>query len=301
MTSSLSTLNYINLAAYGLNILITYGIGVAGLFNLPDNAVLSEKYQTLVTPVGWAFAIWGPIFISEGIFTLAQLLPKYRSNDLVVNGVGYWYAAACIAQCFWTLAFSFEVNWLAFLFMFTILLLLGKLVQSCYNLVPESTGQYWLFKFPFELHCGWIIAAFFVNFSVLFVAYGDDDNYTKQLSVAVLSLAGVAAIALYVLFVLERPLVTIGGVAAWALCGISAQLSTPKQKTADAFGDLVLVGLKGASGSMSIFFAVVVGLNILYLIYVNCWGGAVGTTEIEKNGEAMTRKLSVPLTGLETV
>ena len=105
----------VNLVAYGLNVLFTYGIGVAGLFNLPDNTVLSEKYQTLVTPIGWAFSIWGPIFISDALFTLAQLLPKYRDNAIVVDGVGYWYAAVCLAQIFWTLSFSLEVrtreNW----------------------------------------------------------------------------------------------------------------------------------------------------------------------------------------------
>ena len=55
-----------------------------------------------------------------------------------------------------------------------------RLVYSLYKMVPETNGQYWLFKFPFELHCGWIIAASFVNFSVLFVAYGADDNYATQ-------------------------------------------------------------------------------------------------------------------------
>ncbi|GMI05737.1 hypothetical protein TrLO_g10630 [Triparma laevis f. longispina] len=297
ITAPLSKLNYVNLVAYAINVLFTYGIGVAGLFGLPDNTVLSEKYQTLVTPIGWAFSIWGPIFISEAVFTLAQLLPTYRSNPIVVDGVGYWYAAVCIAQIFWTMSFSFEVNWLAFIFMFTILGFLAKLVFSSYKLVPENNRQYWLFKFPFELHFGWIIAASFVNFSVLFVAYGDEGNYAQQLSVAVLSLAGVAAVAMYLLFVIERPLVTTGGVGAWALGGIAAQLTYPFQKTQDAFGSIILNGLVGASGFLSIVFAVVVGLNILYLTYKNCFGGMV----MAKNGDAMTRKLSAPLTGLETI
>jgi hypothetical protein len=48
-------LNYLNIAAYLLNVVITYGIGVGGFFDLPTNGDLSKKYQTLVTPVGWAF------------------------------------------------------------------------------------------------------------------------------------------------------------------------------------------------------------------------------------------------------
>ena len=57
--AKLEALNYLNLVAYLVNILITYGIGVAGIFNFPTNGELSIKYQTLVTPVGWAFSIWG--------------------------------------------------------------------------------------------------------------------------------------------------------------------------------------------------------------------------------------------------
>ncbi len=281
-----------NLIAYALNVLFTYGIGVAGLFNLPDNTVLSEKYQTLVTPIGWAFSIWGPIFISEAIFTIAQLLPKYRGNKIVQEGVGYWYAAVCIAQVSWTFSFSFEVMWLAFVLMFTILFCLANLLRSTYDMAPETVGQYWLLKFPFELHCGWIVAASAVNFSVLFVAYGDDDNMDTQLSVAIVSIAGVIAAALFCLFVLSKPIVTIGGVQAWALGGIAAQLSSPLEKTLVAFGETILSGVEGASAFAAIALAIVVALMIVKnVVLCSCH---------KKNTAELMEKFSVPLTGTES-
>ena len=57
--SRLRCLNLVNMLAYVLNVVVTYGIGVGGIFDLPTNDELSAKYQTLVTPVGWGFAIWG--------------------------------------------------------------------------------------------------------------------------------------------------------------------------------------------------------------------------------------------------
>ena len=57
--SRLTNRNYLNIMAYVLNVVVTYGIGVGGIFDLPTNDELSAKYQTLVTPIGWAFAIWG--------------------------------------------------------------------------------------------------------------------------------------------------------------------------------------------------------------------------------------------------
>ena len=116
-----------------------------------------------------------------------------------------------------------------------------------------------------------------------------------QLAVAVLSLAGLAAVALYLLFVIPKPLVTIGGVGAWALGGIAAQLTYPFEKTQVAFGDLVLNGLTGASGFMSIVFAVVVVLNIFYLVYKNCFGGS----SADQSSVPMQKKLTTPLTGKE--
>jgi hypothetical protein len=279
-------------------VLFTYGVGVNGLFGLPDNTVLSEKYQTLVTPIGWAFSIWGPIFISEGIYTAVQMLPKYRADPMVTQGVSYYYAATCLAQIFWTFSFSLEVNWLACTLMFSILACLIGLVRSQYKLATESAGKFWLLQFPFQLHLGWIIAASNVNLSVLLVAYGSD-NSELQLSVGILSLSAVVAVALYVLFVLEKRLVTTAGVQAWALGGIAAQLKYPFEKTVVEFGQLVLDGVGGAAAIASTILAIIVGLNIVYEIYLTASGKGPECVKDDKNKLPMT--LEAPLTGVSTV
>ena len=58
-TQKLTAVNYSNIVAYLLNVVVTYGIGVGGILDLPTNDELSAKYQTLVTPIGWTFSIWG--------------------------------------------------------------------------------------------------------------------------------------------------------------------------------------------------------------------------------------------------
>ena len=79
--TDLNTLNYLNLIGYIINVLVTFAS--ASVFSFPDNAELSEKYQTIITPSGGTFAIWGIIFISQGIFAVIQMLSGYRSNPLV--------------------------------------------------------------------------------------------------------------------------------------------------------------------------------------------------------------------------
>ena len=59
MSRAISSLNVLNVVAYVGNIVMM--VLPQALFHLPDNAELSAKYQTIVTPAGWAFSIWGPL------------------------------------------------------------------------------------------------------------------------------------------------------------------------------------------------------------------------------------------------
>ena len=73
-----------NVGAMALNTSVTYLIGdERGLafigenfmtsHDLKSNREVSKKYDTPITPVGSTFAIWGPIFIGETIFTIYQV------------------------------------------------------------------------------------------------------------------------------------------------------------------------------------------------------------------------------------
>jgi hypothetical protein len=167
---SLNTNNYLNLVGYIINILVTFS--ASSIFGFPDNAALSEKYQTLVsTPTGWTFAIWGIIFLFQGIFAIVQMLPKYRSDTFIHEGVSHWYFTACIFQAAWTFAFGYEVIWLSCVFMGGILFSLLQIVKKQVKIQSTMT-DFWLFKFPFSLHCGWIAAAFAVNVNIFVYAAG---------------------------------------------------------------------------------------------------------------------------------
>merc|ERR1719272_1299608 len=110
--------NWLNLAAYLLNTVVTY-TSLTGIFGA-TNTELSNKYQTLITPAGWAFAIWGPIFIWELVFTVAQMCPRFR-NSKVVQLISPWWWALCAFQSLWTFAFAQDQVTLALVLMLCIL------------------------------------------------------------------------------------------------------------------------------------------------------------------------------------
>ena len=80
-----------NVVTFGVNTLLTFTVGTAPRSDdnadpaetnfvkkllAPDgssNSEISAKYPTLVTPSGWAFSIWGIIFLSEGASVVWQL------------------------------------------------------------------------------------------------------------------------------------------------------------------------------------------------------------------------------------
>lgn len=46
----------------------------------------------------WAFSIWGLIFLGELIFVIWGALPANRDERVLKEGVGCWFAIACVVQ-----------------------------------------------------------------------------------------------------------------------------------------------------------------------------------------------------------
>jgi len=217
----MSWINIINVGAYIINLVITY-VSITGAFG-ETNSALSKKYQTLVTPAGWAFSIWGPIFIWEGVFTVVQLLPKYRDSKVLPAIAPFWWAA-CIFQIGWTFVFAQDLIALALVLMLCILAsLLGVLRQRDVAEI-DSLSEYWMLHAPFSLHAGWIIAASTVSFNVLADYFRSSP--ATLLGFAVVSLAVVFALTTFFALAIPKPDGIICFVAFWAFLGISSELNS---------------------------------------------------------------------------
>jgi len=220
--SALGWRNWANLVAYVINSVITY-TSLTGVFG-PTNTDLSRKYQTLVTPKGWAFSIWGPIFIAEGAWVVAQMLRRFRANPAVVASTPWWLAA-CLFQVCWTFAFAQEVIWLSLVMMLSILgCLLGMAIQADQTLLL-SLPEYALLRAPFALHLGWILCASAVNTNVL-------ADYERALpgtllGMAVTSLAAILAVVTAFTLATKRAEPVVGLVAAWACTAVASELGDP--------------------------------------------------------------------------
>lgn len=225
----------------GIN--VASGVGWLGA----TNAEISSKFSTPLTPAGWAFSIWGLIFLLEGAGTLHQALADYDSDGTkarFTNAVGPWWVGSWLAACAWQLAFVQQTPggmWLALLF---ILLSLAFMAVALRNLLvlraehgPAPTLLlYAAYFLPTSINTAWLSVASAVQ--VLICMLGQEH---AQLDAPAVLLA--SAVVAGGAFVCLRYLDTAFGLTLiWALVAVFEQsASTAVQRTAIA--GIVVTGL----------------------------------------------------------
>src|SRR5829696_4204210 len=106
-----------------------------------DTAAISAKYPTLVTPAGYAFSIWGLIYVGLLAFSVYQLLP---ANLARFRGVRSFYIFSCALNCAWLYFWHRDQIVICFAI---ILSLAITLLVICYQLRDaESMRETWAAK-----------------------------------------------------------------------------------------------------------------------------------------------------------
>jgi|AntRauTorckE5430_2_1112549.scaffolds.fasta_scaffold09212_1 hypothetical protein len=161
--ASLGILNYLNLLAFFFN----YGA------NIPQAASFDwfsardiNQYKSLLTPSVMTSVIIDVIILFQGIFAVVQMMPSYRSSDLVQRGVGCWYISASTCQLCLILGYAsiFDALFSTF-FMGAFLVILLQIIKrqsdvSALDGSAQTVETFWLIKFPFLLQTGWAVFLF---------------------------------------------------------------------------------------------------------------------------------------------
>jgi len=240
VNTSINRFNILNLLFYIINSIVTYSIQF-GWIALPNNEDLSDKYQTIITPLGTAFLIWSVIFMWQLFWVLWQFLPSQRNSEGVLKA-WYFYPIFTIFQAGWTFSFAFEIMWLAMIFMIGILSALVSASMSLQTYKKTWKG-YLIWQFPFSIQTGWIMCASVLNINVLPVAYGADP--TTRIVIASVSLGGLIITAFT--WLSSYPVdFAIPCVILWALGFIYAELNAPLLMITDMFSTRQISGVQNA-------------------------------------------------------
>jgi hypothetical protein len=226
-------------------------------------AVLStgRRGRTLLAPKGWAFIIWGPIFIGELIHVTTYFLLKEQSSSsssavTLLQRTAPGFVMAQIFQSLWAASFRPKyskglLSLISFGMLSGIAISLNGPHAAICGHNHTSTLWYLLHGLPLTMHFGWTSAASLVNLNgslaMMMMQDDDDDNDSKSTNSARLITAVghgsvVVATTLGVAVTLVRTAPVYGAVICWALvacadgmadrCRSLSQQPSPKYATA---------------------------------------------------------------------
>ena len=136
----------------------------------PDNGTISDRYPTLLVAAGYAFSIWGVIFLLDAAYAIWQATGE-RRRDATLDRVAPWAAAGFLLTTIWMPMFSQQLFWACLLVIFGALgCLLRCAVLLSRDAVPARGQRGWAWL-PLSLHAGWLSLAAFLNLAQVIVAH----------------------------------------------------------------------------------------------------------------------------------
>ena len=133
---------------------------------------ISDEFNSLVTPAGYVFSIWGVIYLLLLAFVIYQALPSQKDNPRLRN-LGYIFVWSCVFNFFWIIVFHYNQYVLSLLCMFGILAALILCYQRLGIGQSEvSSTEYLAVRLAFSVYLGWITVATIANLTVVLLSFG---------------------------------------------------------------------------------------------------------------------------------
>lgn len=164
-----------------VTLIVMNGLSNVRVFGPQTNGDVSNKYNTLITPAGYAFSIWGVIFLGLLGFAIYQALPAQRHNPRF-RSAGPWYIISALANAVWSPIFNQE--WIGgalvvILIMFISLFMVMEALRinprtDMAMMRPVKAAETWLVRVPFSIYLGWLTVATILNITLWFRANSFD-------------------------------------------------------------------------------------------------------------------------------
>jgi hypothetical protein len=134
----------------------------------PTNGEISDRYPTLIVAAGYAFAIWGPIFLLDVVFGVRQALVRDATSRL--HRIRVLTAAGFALTSLWMVVFTLQWFWLALAIIWASLACLLGAAWLASDTRSHARGPWWQWL-PLSLHAGWVSLAVFLNVAQVVVAF----------------------------------------------------------------------------------------------------------------------------------
>lgn len=205
------------LATIGINYLSN-----TGLLNNETMASISAKYQNLFTPAGYAFSIWGLIYLGLLGFVIyyGPFAKNTEAKEKTILNTGWWFVISCIANSLWIFTWLYEYTLLTIPIMMLLFVSLLKIIWNNCGLIESRDFKTTVFlRLPFYIYSGWISVALIADVAAYLKKIQWSGFGIPETGWTVLMFIIAAVIHLYMVW--KQNMSTFALVAVWALIAIA--------------------------------------------------------------------------------
>ncbi len=213
--------------------------------SLPINGVtqseISDQFDVYFVPAGYAFAIWGVIYLGLIAYVTYQILPASAASEKL-DAIAWPFIGSSIANIAWLFLWHYAQFVLSFFAMVAILLFLILVYERLWRSRQHASRvEFWAVHITFSIYLGWITVATIANATTVldFLGWGGWGIAASTWAVVMLVIATLVG----GLVILRRKDPVYGLVLVWAFVGIARKHAgvSPVDLTAWATAAVVLL------------------------------------------------------------
>lgn len=133
-----------------------------------DTGEISDNYPNLFTPAGYAFSIWGLIYILLAVFVIYQL---WQEKNETIAKINHFFIVNAFLNASWIFAWHYNIIWLSVIIMAGLLYTLIRIADIS-RVSNFSKKENWFARLPFSVYFGWITVATIANITVFLLSIG---------------------------------------------------------------------------------------------------------------------------------
>jgi hypothetical protein len=184
-----------------------------------NTGAISDDNISPVTPAGYAFAIWGLIYLGCIALAVYQVLPDQQHRE-VHRRTGWWLVGAFSASAMWIPIFGSRLLWLAQVVILALVACLAVAATRLASMTPAATSERILLRLPVMIYLGWVVLASAAGFGTTFRSLGLPEA-GGLVTVVSLILVAVATVAVVIIVLRLTAVAGFVFAACWALIAVA--------------------------------------------------------------------------------
>lgn len=207
-----------------LSVVLVLGVNYyaqTGAFGGQTIGEVSDRYSNLFTPAGYAFAIWGIIFMGLMGYVIYQsvVVFKQRKDREEYQRTGFWFALVNTANASWVLAWLYDYTGLSVLIMLFMLIgLMAIIIKTDMERWDAPLPTIVFIWWPICLYVGWIAVATIANVAAYLSKLNWNGSVLTETAWTIVMI--VVATVLNSFMIWKRNMREFGLVGVWALAAI---------------------------------------------------------------------------------